>query len=93
MNTATFNYLEALLWLCISSVLLVVARLIGRNDKNYTVSMVAAVSFAAFGITDVIEASTGAWWKPWWLLLFKSVCVVVFIACFAFYKKNSKSIL
>lgn len=40
----------------------------------------AAMAFAAFGISDIIESQTGAWWRPWWLLLLKAACIAVFAA-------------
>ena len=35
--------------------------------------------FALFGASDVIEAYTGAWWKPWWLFVWKAACVLAMV--------------
>jgi hypothetical protein len=37
--------------------------------------LMAAVLLAMFGLSDIIEISTGAWWRPWWLLAWKVACV------------------
>jgi hypothetical protein len=39
--------------------------------------LVAAVTLVLFGISDVVEVETGAWYRPWWLLVWKGVCVMV----------------
>jgi len=33
-----------------------------------------------FGISDLVEVQTGAWWDPWWLFTLKAFCVVIFLA-------------
>ena len=44
--------------------------------------------FALFGISDLVEMQTGGWWKPWWLLLLKGLCVLG-IAMFAWSDRPS----
>jgi hypothetical protein len=44
-----------------------------------------ALSFFLFGVSDVIERYTGAWWRPAWLLALKAGCVLGFIVGFACY--------
>lgn len=34
-----------------------------------------SAAFLAFGITDIVETYTGAWWRPWWLLTWKGGCI------------------
>ena len=41
--------------------------------------MIAAVTFCAFGVSDIVEVETGAWWRPWWLLVWKGLCIVVLL--------------
>ena len=36
----------------------------------------AAVVFFLFGASDAVELQTGAWWKPWWLFVWKVICVI-----------------
>lgn len=33
-----------------------------------------AASLFLFGLSDLIELWSGAWWRPWWLLLLKLSC-------------------
>jgi len=56
---ATSNYIEAGLWGVIG-VGFVVHAIAKRGAAN---SVIAAVTFVAFSLSDVIEASTGAWWR------------------------------
>ena len=72
---ATSNYIEAGLWIAIG-VGFVVHAIIKRGGAT---SLIAAGACFAFGVSDVIEASTGAWWRPWWLLLLKGLCLAVFL--------------
>lgn len=41
--------------------------------------LLASVTFLAFGASDVVEADTGAWWRPWWLLAWKAACLAVLL--------------
>jgi hypothetical protein len=59
------NLFEAGLWF-------VVALLMVFRFKHIPL----AVMFAMFGISDIIETQTGAWYRPWWLLLLKTFCVL-----------------
>jgi hypothetical protein len=69
------NRVEACLWLGIAASLAVATRRAGsRRD-----CVAAAIAFALFGVSDVVEATTGAWWRPWWLLIWKGGCVIAFL--------------
>lgn len=39
----------------------------------------AAIALVAFGVSDWVEARTGAWYDPWWLLAWKAGCVVTLL--------------
>jgi len=39
----------------------------------------AAVTFVLFGISDLAETQTGAWWQPWWLLVWKAACIALIL--------------
>ena len=41
--------------------------------------MTACIAFLLFGFSDYVEAHTGAWWRPWWLLFWKGACLAVFL--------------
>ena len=69
------NYLEAALWILIATGCAVAAlRAGGITRRNCAI---AAVAFCFFGISDIIEADTGAWYRPWWLLVWKAACLAV----------------
>jgi hypothetical protein len=72
---ALANRAEACLWLGIAVALGVAARrAVARRD-----CVIAGAAFALFGISDFVEATTGAWWRPWWLLAWKGACVIAFL--------------
>lgn len=69
---ATSNYIEAGVWVLIAAVVAVRAR-------GWKYVWLTAATLVVFGASDVVEASTGAWWDPWWLLVWKGVCVFVLL--------------
>ncbi len=73
---AASNYLEACLWIVIAGIVVCRAR---RSNLRWP----AAVTLVAFGCSDIVEAQSGAWWRPWWLLVWKGVCVLVLITLVA----------
>jgi len=36
-----------------------------------------------FGLSDGVELYTKAWWNPWWLLVWKGVCITALVTCAA----------
>ena len=66
----TFNAFEALFWITMGCGFLVAARRRARR------AALTGLFLVAFGCSDIVELRTGAWWRPWWLLLWKTVCVV-----------------
>jgi hypothetical protein len=75
----TANYAEAALWATIGIGFLLHA-LAKRGGPS---SLIAALAFLLFALSDVIETRTGAWWRPWWLLALKAACLAVFLALLA----------
>jgi hypothetical protein len=89
----TGNLIEAALWSLVAIALLI------RSSKEPVelrrIFFVLSAAFFVFGITDVVESWTGAWWRPVWLLLLKASCVVVFLLGFGQYyriRKRNKSV-
>ena len=70
---ALFNQAEACLWLLIALVLTMKLRM----PRPWRWLLPCA--FAVFGVSDLIEVRTGAWWEPWWLFVMKAACVLVFL--------------
>jgi hypothetical protein len=87
MSIVEFNYIESGLWFLVAVILLALAFRQGASSPYFAVCVVSCVSFIGFGISDIIEAQTGAWWRPFWLFLIKAICVVTFIICYAWYKR------
>jgi CHASE2 domain-containing sensor protein len=74
-----FNACEALLWGLLA---VFVAWRYGRVPSSFRrLSRIAAVLLALFGLSDVIEIHTGAWWRPWELLALKGICLCGLLAC------------
>jgi len=73
------NLFEAGLWIVFAVIFVVLA--IRCTARKPRLSIVLAMAFAAFAVSDVIESHTGAWWRPLWLLLLKGSCITVF--CYA----------
>jgi hypothetical protein len=70
------NYIEAGVW---ASMGVLLATLGARWRLSIRTRIVLLVTLLAFGCSDVVEAHTGAWWDPWWLLVWKAVCVLVLL--------------
>lgn len=88
MTAADFNYIEAGLWFVIALVLAFTAFNKGRVSVSFWVTWIASLAFIAFGVSDLIETQTGAWWQPVELLLLKAGCIICFVVCFYLYKKQ-----
>ncbi len=71
------NYIEAGLWGLIAVAFMVTG--IRRSDQRAT-CLIAALVFLAFGLSDLVEVRTGAWWRPWWLLAWKALCLAVMLS-------------
>ena len=80
----TGNLFEAGFWVLFGVMLAVAAR---RKRAVRRLGLVSCLISVLFGISDLVEASTGAWWRPWWLLLWKAVCVSGLAVCFLAYRK------
>jgi len=70
------NYIEAALWSSIGIGFAVAA--MSRSGITRRRCWIAAVTFVLFGISDLVESHTGAWYRPIWLLAWKGACLVVF---------------
>ena len=72
------NYIEAGLWIALGAGAAAQAvRYAGEVRRDL---LILAVDLIAFGLSDVVETRTGAWWRPWWLLAWKAACIGVMLA-------------
>jgi hypothetical protein len=69
------NQFEAALWMFIAVAMTVAA---ARRRHVRWECAIGAIAFALFGVSDLVETTTGAWWRPWWLLAWKAACVIAF---------------
>lgn len=70
------NFVEAALWTAMGVGCAAASRKKAPANRNL---FIAAITLLIFGASDVIEAFTGAWWRPWWLLVWKVLCVLVLV--------------
>jgi hypothetical protein len=70
------NYIEAGLWICIGLAFAIAA--LRHSGVTRRHCWIAAISFVLFGISDLVESTTGAWYRPLWLLIWKALCLLVF---------------
>jgi len=85
---AIFNLCEAALWVTISAVLLFQFFQAKAGARPF--SWLLPFAFLLFGISDLIEVQTGAWWRPWWLFVLKALCVLVFLREFLNYRRRTR---
>ena len=69
------NYAEAALWFAIA--LYCATRAIATRRSSLWLLTVALL---LFGISDIVEVQTGAWYRPWWLLAWKAACVLAILS-------------
>ena len=84
----SFNLCEAALWSAFGVVMLAKTRS-AKTSASRRIYASLSAAFFLFGVSDFIEAHTGAWWTPWWLLVWKAACVVwLALGFFRYYKTN-----
>ncbi len=66
------NYIEAFIWFCFAIGFAVNA--VKTSGKIRTNRLIATLVFFLFGLSDIVEVQTGAWWSPWWLFVWKVSC-------------------
>jgi hypothetical protein len=80
------NQIECVFWNCFG-----LGFLLSAVKPSYRrLKLLAGLVLVVFGISDFVEADTGAWWDPWWLLLWKSACVLALAAMLFLYMKRQR---
>ena len=72
-----FNQCEAVLWLVVALIFLL--KSCRARPPLRRVFIILGATFFVFSMTDVIEAQTGAWWEPPWLIVLKAACVATLV--------------
>jgi hypothetical protein len=76
------NWFEAVFWWGLAGTLAWRA-----NGPGAVIARRVAWILVPFGLSDLVESQTGAWWRPWWLLAWKAACVVALLACGLAYRR------
>ena len=87
-NPAIFNVCEAFLWFLIAAGFFLTAIVRAKTGRQDT--FLAGVLFLFFGLSDLVEITTGAWWRPWWLPAWKALCVLGLLALYVRYRREKK---
>ncbi len=85
---ASFNVAESAIWILAGCWVYWPAR--RQGGARRAAGAVAAAAFVAFGVSDVVETQTGAWYRPWWLLTWKAACVACLVFCFVLHARLSR---
>jgi len=91
MDVGLFNYIESSLWFVIALAILAYSVKQGRSNRYFTIQIISFFGFVCLGISDIWEASTGAWWRPFSLFVFKAFCLLLLLYCFYRYIKIKNS--
>jgi len=83
----TGNLIEAGFWIVFGAGL-AIAGMRHRRDLAHLGLLSGTILFL-FGISDLVEANTGAWWRPWWLLVWKGTCLSGMVLCALKYRRIS----
>jgi glycerol-3-phosphate acyltransferase PlsY len=84
-----FNVVEAGIWFALATWFLFLA--VRRKTSLKRSFLVFALTLFVFGISDIIETQTGAWYKPFGLFLLKAVCVMLIAGCvFVFFRNRTE---
>ena len=81
---AIFNSFEAVFWIAIGAIVFQRSR---RSHNRRKLGFVASFWFFLFGISDIFEVFSGAWWRPRSLLVLKAICVTALITCGVIYRR------
>ena len=79
------NYIEAVIWFIFAGGFALSA--IKNRDLVRLHRIIATLTFLLFGLSDIVEVQTGAWWHPWWLFIWKSLCVLSMFCLLIFHLK------
>jgi hypothetical protein len=82
------NRCEAGLWFVVAAALFVHSWRSPVRLRKICWTLTGA--FLLFGVSDLIEAETGAWWRPLWLLALKGGCLLVIVLGFWQYQRAAK---
>ena len=87
---AIFNVAEAVFWLVLAVIVAMRVRLAHPSSRR--LGYLSAAAFLAFAGTDLVEAKTGEWYRPLWLLGYNAACVALLLGCYLQYLAVTKAL-
>jgi len=84
-----YNIFEGFLWLGFSCIFFIPA--MKRTEKNRLFCILGGLAFVFASLSEFYEAHTGAWWKPWWLILWKGSFAPISVLMYLWYRKIQKT--
>ncbi|MGB3514061.1 MAG: hypothetical protein WBA93_33620 [Microcoleaceae cyanobacterium] len=81
----TGNYIEAVIWFIFAGAFAVSA--VKNSNLVRLHRIIATFTFLLFGLSDIVEVKTRAWWHPWWLFMWKTLCVLSMFGLLIFHLK------
>src|SRR5687768_7695712 len=83
------NWVEAALWIVMGIGFL--AGALARASLHRRRRFFLALILIAFGVSDIVEAQTGAWYRPLGLLIWKGICVICLLTSVMLHLKRRKT--
>lgn len=85
LDFKTFNFIEGIYWVALGIFVLTLSKIIFQKYKK--LALFTSLILILFSITDFIEIETGAYWTPWWLLVWNIICILGLTLSLAWYIK------
>ena len=85
---AVFNFWEGWFWIGLGAGVLVASMVRQKRVGWFFVALGGVL--VLFGFSDFVEMRTGAWYRPWWLLGWKSCCVVGMVVMWLIYRQRMR---
>ena len=82
---SVFNFFEALFWIAIATGFGVTY---WRKRHNGDLMLAAGLLLFEFGLSDFVEMQTGAWYRPWWLCVWKIATVIALLVLFGLFRRR-----
>ena len=73
MQIDIFNLIEGFFWIAFGLWMLLAPKQSFISHYKPWLGIILII----FGLSDFVEMTTGAWWQPWWLLVWKAACLVI----------------
>jgi hypothetical protein len=82
---SVFNFFEALFWIAVAASFGVTY---WWKRQNGDLMLAAGLLLFEFGLSDFVEMRTGAWYRPWWLCVWKVTTVIALLVVFVLFRRR-----